>query len=431
MTKAPQRTGIRAVRGKLLCSLILLTLLGMAIIDVAALFVVDLYALNRVERTLTEVQRALPVIGHRQIKVDGLTLEQQLPEGFFAALLADDGRVLVATKPYMLSGEKITAPPVPDPVPPGWGLRPATLSSSDTRWRVQTFELGPNAMVQLQGRPDPVRFRSVIIAGSLGPGEDAVTQLLVFELIATGAAVLAVTLFGVHLLNRSLKEQRDLERDLLSFLAAAAHELRTPLTTIRGWAELHRVSGKPELAGKALSRIEQEANRMNSLVDQLLELSRLDLDRTWHKEKVDLRGIAAEVVADMSVIAPTRPITLDAPTEVIVDGDETMLRHVVLNLVGNALQHTPDGTPITVRVHGDRLSVTDEGPGMPPEVAARVFDRFYRAEKRQSDGGAGLGLAIVHRIVQAHGGEVHVTTQPGMGSTFTVVLAGVSSSSGK
>ncbi|ALG13748.1 hypothetical protein AOZ06_48940 [Kibdelosporangium phytohabitans] len=425
------RKGIRAVRGKLLLGLISLTLLGMAIIDVAALFVVDLYALNRVERTLSEVQRALPVLGSRRINVDGLTLEQQLPEGFFAAILADDGRVLVATRPYPLSGDQITPPPIPDPVPPNWAHRPTTMSSSDTRWRVQTFDIGPNAMLQLQGRPDPVRFRAVVVAGSLGPGEDAVAQLLVFELIATGAAVVAVTLFGVHVLNRSLKEQRDLERNLLGALAAASHELRTPLTTIRGWAELHRVSGKPELAATALSRIEQEANRMNSLVDQLLELSRLDLNRELDREKVDLRGIAAEIVADTSVIAPTRPITLDAPTEVIVEGDERLLRHVVLNLVGNALQHTPQDTPITVRVHGDRLSVTDEGPGMPPEVAARIFERFYRAGKRQSDGGAGLGLAIVQRIVQAHGGEVHVATEPGMGTTFTVVLGGVSSSSGK
>ncbi|MBE1465646.1 histidine kinase dimerization/phospho-acceptor domain-containing protein [Kibdelosporangium phytohabitans] len=262
------RKGIRAVRGKLLLGLISLTLLGMAIIDVAALFVVDLYALNRVERTLSEVQRALPVLGSRRINVDGLTLEQQLPEGFFAAILADDGRVLVATRPYPLSGDQITPPPIPDPVPPNWAHRPTTMSSSDTRWRVQTFDIGPNAMLQLQGRPDPVRFRAVVVAGSLGPGEDAVAQLLVFELIATGAAVVAVTLFGVHVLNRSLKEQRDLERNLLGALAAASHELRTPLTTIRGWAELHRVSGKPELAATALSRIEQEANRMNSLVDQ-------------------------------------------------------------------------------------------------------------------------------------------------------------------
>jgi two-component system, OmpR family, sensor kinase len=99
--------------------------------------------------------------------------------------------------------------------------------------------------------------------------------------------------------------------------------------------------------------------------------------------------------------------------------------------VGNALQHTAEHTPITVSVHGDRLSVTDEGPGMSPEIAARVFDRFYRAEKRTSDNGAGLGLSIVQRVVQAHGGEVSVTTRPGEGSTFTVTLPTVSSSSGK
>ncbi|CAM4198353.1 cell wall metabolism sensor histidine kinase WalK [Kibdelosporangium persicum] len=426
-----RRRGIRAVKGRLLLGLISLTLLAMAIIDIAALFVVDLYALNRVERTLTEVQRSLPILGNRTINVDGLTLEQQVPEGFVVTIIAHDGRVITTTKPYLLSGEDITAPPIPDPVPTGWAAQPITLSSSDTRWRVQNFDLGPNAAILLPGTTQPVSFQHVIVGGSLGPGEEAVTQLLVFELIATGAAVVAVTVFGVHVLNRSLREQRDMETRLLGFVAAASHELRTPLTTIRGWAELQRVSGQPELAAKALSRIEQEADRMNSVVDQLLQLSRLDLNAALRREHVDLRGIAAEIVADTSVIAPNRPISLDAPAEVIVEGDETMLRRVLLNLVGNALQHTPEHTPITVSVHGDRLSVADQGPGMSPEIAARVFERFYRAEKRTSDNGAGLGLSIVQRIVQEHGGEVSVTTRPGEGSTFTVTLPTVSSSSGK
>ncbi|SMC88266.1 sensor histidine kinase [Kibdelosporangium aridum] len=426
------RKGIRAVRGRMLFGLISLTLLAMAIIDVAALFVVDLYALNRVERTLTEVQRSLPIIGNRTINVDGLTLEQQLPEGFVAAVVAQDGHVLTTAKPYLLSGETITAPPIPDPVPVGWAAQPITLSSSDTRFRVQTFDLGANAAIILPGTTTPVRFRYVVVGGSLGPGEDAVQQLLVFELIATGAAVLAVTVFGAHVLNRALREQRDMETRLLNFVAAASHELRTPLTTIRGWAELQRVSGEPELAAKALSRIEKEANRMNLLVDQLLELSRLDLNRTIRREPVDVRRIAAEIVADCSALLTNRAITLDAPAEMIVNGDETLLRHVLANLISNAVRHTPDGTPITISVHGNRVSVADEGPGMPPETAARVFERFYRAENRASDvGGSGLGLAIARGIVQAHGGEITVTTQLGKGSTFTVELPTVSSSSGK
>lgn len=420
------RKGTRAVRKRLLLGLVALTVLGMVIIDLGALFWLNVYSTNRVDRALVEAQHSLPIINSRAVMIDGLTLEQQLPEGFFSLILAADGRVLAISKPYSLTGEPITMPPIPDPVPPGWASEPITASSSDTRFRVQRFDIGDKATIKLPGRAEAVPFRYAIVAGSLGPGEDAVQQLLIFELIATGAAVIAVTVFGVLVLNRSLKEQRAAETRMLGFMAAATHELRTPLTTVRGWAELHRVSGKPELAGLALSRIEQEANRMNTLVDQLLELTSLDLNRSLRREHVDLRGVAAEVVADMSVLAPDRPITLDAPEELVVEGDETMLRQVVRNLVSNALKHTD--TPVSVSVRRGRLAVSDQGPGMTPEVADRVFERFYRAEK--TEGGTGLGLALVRAIVRAHGGEVAVTTDPDTGSTFTIFLPTVSSSSG-
>jgi two-component system, OmpR family, sensor kinase len=416
----------RGIRGRLLLGLVSLTVLGMVVIDLAALFVLNVYATNRVDSTLVEAQRSLPLVGNRSISIDGLTLEQQLPEGFFAAIVAADGRVLTVTEPDSLTGEPISPPVIPDPVPSGWAHEPVTLSSSDTRFRVQTFDIGEQARVVLPGYAEPVPFRYAVVAGSLAPGEDAVHQLLIFELIATGGAVIAVSVFGVLVLNHSLREQRAAERRMLGFMAAATHELRTPLTTVRGWAELHRVSGKPELAGLALSRIEQEADRMNDLVDQLLELTSLDLNRSLRREHVDLRGIAAEVVADMSMIAPDRPITLDAPEEVVVEGDETLLRMVVRNLVSNAIKHT--ATPIAVAVRRGLLSVADEGPGMTRDVAERVFDRFYRGG--QSEGGTGLGLALVRAIVRVHGGEVDVATNPDAGSTFTVTLPAVSHSSG-
>jgi two-component system OmpR family sensor kinase len=420
------RKGVRAVRKRLLLGLVALTVLGMVIIDLAALFVLNVYSTDRVDRTLVEVQHTLPIINNRAVMVEGLTLEQQVPEGFFAVVVAADGRILTSSKPYSLTGEPVTMPPIPDPVPPGWATEPITVSSSDTKFRAQRFDIGEKATIKLPGRTEAVPFRYAIVAGSLTPGEDAVKQLLIFELIATGAAVIAVSIFGVLVLNHSLRQQRAAETQLLGFMAAATHELRTPLTTVRGWAELHRVSGKPELAGLALSRIEQEADRMNTLVDQLLELTSLDLNRSLRREQVDLRGIAAEVVADMSVLAPDREITLDAPEEVVTEGDETLLRQVVRNLVSNALKHTD--TPVSVAVHRDRLSVADQGPGMTPEVADRIFDRFFRAEK--SEGGTGLGLALVRAIVRAHGGEVAVATAPDAGSTFTVFLPTVSSSSG-
>jgi len=123
-----------------------------------------------------------------------------------------------------------------------------------------------------------------------------------------------------------------------------------------------------------------------------------------------------------------RDISLDAPTELIVTGDEHQLRQVVANLLGNARKHTPADCPVHVRLlaeAGDAvLEVADEGPGLEPGVAARVFEPFYRADKsraRQS-GGAGLGLAIVAALVEAHGGRVSLSTQPRHGATFSVRL---------
>jgi two-component system OmpR family sensor kinase len=418
---------MRSARGRLLVGLIALIVLGMAVIDAAALFVLNGYATDRVDRALVEIERGLPTAAGHVVTIDGVALIQQMPAGFMVVFVGADGRVLERSHPVSLTGEPVTGPPVPDPVPAGWAVEPVTLSSSDTRFRVRTFDLGDHADITLPGRTTPTRFRYAVVGGSLEPGTEAVDQLLVFELIATGAAVLGVVAFGGIVINRVLREQRNADKHLKEFVAAASHELRTPLTTIRGWAELQRVSGKPELAGLALSRIEQEADRMSHLVDQLLQLASVAERPTEpvRRDPVDLRGIAAETLADATVLDPGRPVELDAPDEVTVAGDETELRQVVRNLVGNALKHTPPGTPIKVTVRGGGqavLTVADQGAGMSPEVAARVFDRFYRAGGRTSAGGTGLGLSIVRALVKAHGGDVSVRSDPGHGSTFTVSL---------
>jgi two-component system OmpR family sensor kinase len=220
------------------------------------------------------------------------------------------------------------------------------------------------------------------------------------------------------------------EARLRQFVGDASHELRTPVTTIRGYAELYRTGGlrgEGELDA-AMQRTEAEAVRMGSLVEDLLLLARLDQGRPLQREPVDLDVLAREAVRDAVAVDPDHPVTAVTAGGVVVPGDEDRLRQVVTNLVGNARVHTPPGTPVEVRTfrEGERavLEVADHGPGMPPAVAERAFERFYRADPARSrhQGGSGLGLAIVRATVDASGGTVTLRTALGQGTTVRVEL---------
>jgi two-component system OmpR family sensor kinase len=217
------------------------------------------------------------------------------------------------------------------------------------------------------------------------------------------------------------------------FVADAGHELRTPLTSVRGFAELYRlgaVTDEAELA-RLMKRIEDEAVRMGLLVEDLLLLARLDQQRPLEHRPVELLGLATEAVADLHDLHPEHPVQLvtnpygEPP---IVMGDESRLRQVLGNLLANAVTHTPDGTHVRLKVASSGpfalLEVSDDGPGMRPEDAARVFERFFRADpsRVRSSGGSGLGLSIVAALVAAHGGHVDVDSTYGKGTTFTVRL---------
>ncbi len=188
---------------------------------------------------------------------------------------------------------------------------------------------------------------------------------------------------------------------------------------------------------RIMERVEQESTRMGGLVEDMLLLARLDQQRPIERHPVDLLTLAGDAVQDARAIAPGRKIELSvgAGTAFLVLGDEARLRQVIANLMSNALTHTPDGTEIDVRVgSGQRtgyppapgviLEVADKGPGIPPEQASRVFERFYRADQSRGrrTGGTGLGLAIVSALVTAHGGTVSLDTVPGHGATFRITL---------
>jgi two-component system OmpR family sensor kinase len=227
------------------------------------------------------------------------------------------------------------------------------------------------------------------------------------------------------------------EERMRQFIADASHELRTPLTTIRGFAELYRqgAASSPEDVTQLVRRIEDEASRMGLLVEDLLLLARLDRERPLVLAPVELRVLAAEAVQAAEAVAPDRQITLEVEPGaggLVVFGDDARLRQVLGNLVTNAITHTPPDATVTVRLRSAPgnlavVEVADTGPGLSPEQAERVFERFYRADaarSRRAGGatGTGLGLAIVAALVAAHHGSVEVVETPGGGATFRVRL---------
>jgi len=232
-------------------------------------------------------------------------------------------------------------------------------------------------------------------------------------------------------IEQSFTAQAHSEETLRQFVADASHELRTPLTTVRGYAELVRRGALPDAPAQehALRRIEAEATRMGRLVDDLLLLAYLDQHRPLNVTRVDLAQLVDDAVADARARDPQRPIEFaPAAAQVTVDADADRLRQVLGNVLGNALTHTPSGTPVRVVLENAgasvRLSVSDDGPGLPPGATERVFERFYRLDKGRSraSGGSGLGLAIVAAVVQASGGAVSCVSEPGRGLTITIEL---------
>jgi two-component system OmpR family sensor kinase len=167
---------------------------------------------------------------------------------------------------------------------------------------------------------------------------------------------------------------------------------------------------------------------MGRLVEDLLMLARLDSDRPLERRHVDLASIAAQAVQAARIVHPGRPITLLADDPVIVYADTERLRQVIDNLVGNAMQHTPPRSPVTVSVTSTtglgEIVVADNGPGMTAAQAARVFERFYRTDdaRTRASGGTGLGLSIAASLAAAHGGDITVDTQPGQGAAFHLRL---------
>ena len=257
--------------------------------------------------------------------------------------------------------------------------------------------------------------------------------------------------------EKALGRRAASEARLRRFAADASHELRTPLSAIRGYAELAlRHQGPvPEDVTHALRRVQSESARMTVLVDDLLLLARLDAGRPLEREPVDLSRLVIETTSDARVARGDHRWRLDLPDEpVMVQGDEHRLHQVMANLLSNAGKHTPAASTVSVALalgatatgadtttagtaavqrgvvpSGPRveLSITDDGPGIPPELLPDLFERFTRGDtgraREVSAAGksTGLGLAIVDAVVAAHGGCITVTSRPGM-TRFAILL---------
>ena len=234
-------------------------------------------------------------------------------------------------------------------------------------------------------------------------------------------------------IDDSLAVRAEAERRLRRFVADASHELRTPLMSVRGYADLfqYAAANAPEERERHLARLRAEAARMGVLLDDLLLLARLDaadVETPLRPVRADLVELVGQAADAFRATRPGHPLTVvPGPRSVPLRLDPQRIRQVLDNLLTNAAVHTPPGTPVSVAVSvadgAARVSVTDAGPGIPPADAERVFDRFYRVDKARSRdrGGSGLGLAVARSLVEAHGGRITVSGQPG-GTRFTVTL---------
>ncbi|MFT4186124.1 MAG: HAMP domain-containing sensor histidine kinase [Micrococcaceae bacterium] len=240
-------------------------------------------------------------------------------------------------------------------------------------------------------------------------------------------------------IESSFEVRKESEEKMRQFVGDASHELRTPLTTIIGFSELYQKGWlkDDEQLSEAMGRIQSESARMKVLVEDLLDLTRLDEERVYKQEYVDLRDLIADAMSDSRASHPERKIHLaslagGAPKSTIVVGDNQRLQQVLINLLTNAIRYTPEETPIELITDKEEVNgvtkavmeVRDHGPGIPEQEKTKIFGRFYRTDTSRSreQGGNGLGLAIVMAIVKKHDGKIEILDTPGGGATFKVTF---------
>jgi len=482
---APEDRRKRAYSGlipKTLASRLVIFVVALVVFLVGSIGTATYFALrsslsNRLDQQLEASVSSLTVLSAQLQDQAGATTGVQTPEQLWVLFLPDGGgkiniggagfsRNITLTKAQCA---KLVARTDPQPT--------SVTTTTGSQLRVVTRHISLNN--EIPG--------TLVVGLSKAEEHRTLRQLLLFEVLIGGAGVLAalvVTGYGVNLNLRRLKyvtataqevaaelspdgaglDRRvpiieegtevgqlaesmntllaavetqfaarvESENRMRQFLADASHELRTPLTSIRGYAELarmQRAAGNPDEDN--LGRIEAEGTRMSRLVEDLLMLARGDRDSIPRIELVDVADIVDDAVSGARAAHPERNVDVEAIPSYNVVGDPDQLMRAIRNLITNAMVHTPAGSPIRVRAFPDgpgiAIQVIDGGPGLPPDEAAHVFERFWRADKARTRarGGSGLGLSIVGTIVDAHQGATHFESTVEGGSTVTVWLPGV------
>ena len=472
-----------SLRVRLLSGVLAMTAVGLVAAGGGTYLALRSFLLDRVDQQLMASRAAVgrDLRQSRAGTIDTTTLDRVAPPVAFVEVRDAAGRVVALHVPSSLSGSS-PAPRLPAVLHPP----PAPRGGVPSRERALQFDV---PAVSGAGRYRvlvsslPASGGVLIVAVSLDDVTATLHRLLRVELLVAAGLLALLAVAAFWLLRRALRPlerisdvagtiaQGDLdvrvspaeerseigrlglalngmlerledafarrdrsEAQLRRFVSSASHELRTPLTSIRGYAALLRRGARhnPEDLETSISRIESEATRMAGLIDDLLLLARLDEQRPLGRTHTDLAVIAHEAADDARARDPGRSITVDVGGPVVVIGDEPRLRQIVANLLENAQVHTPARAPVRIEV-GVRdqmavLAVIDTGPGIDPEHAAHVFERFYRATPPGSSdtaprtAGSGLGLAIVKTIAEAHGGAATVTSRPGEGSRFEITL---------
>ncbi len=464
-----------SLRARLVLGVIVLGAAGLAVANVATYTSLRSFLLDRVDQSLRESQRGL----ERYLLGEGCGGSRRGPSP--AARPGDFIQLRSAT------GEPLCSLVVPDfseVAPPPPPLLPATIDVSSGgsgavghRYLTVPAESG-DGRYRVRASYEPVADATVIVATSLADVDATLRRLLMVELIVTAAVLAALAALGLWVVRLGLRPldaigttaaaiaggdlsrrveraeartevgrlglalnamlgqiqsafeaQTESERKLRRFVADASHELRTPLAAVRAYAELFTrgADRRPDDLARTMTGISRESERMSLLVEDLFLLARLDEGRPLGRERVSLDAVVTEAVDAALAVEPDRPISLDAEPATVL-GDRARLRQIVDNLLVNVRAHTPAGTPVAVRLLTDdtdaTIEVADSGPGLDDGDAARVFERFYRADqsRARASGGVGLGLSIVAGVAEAHGGAVEVRSAPSAGATFRITL---------